>query len=312
MSGFVTPDSLSREGSPTPSDQYQDHYHQDSSGSTLHYSAADHYHEGGATLHYHHHDPSEGDITTTAVDASGQQYEIVTGSSPIRQMTGGTTIASGAGHFIQSTGGKYILTTTGGGGNIVKTVDGSAVLEGGTVVKTVGGLVDTTNSGGVVRTIGGVVKSVDGGSSTQQVIIHQSSGSAESSTGQVILPSQLTKLGGFVSVNGELKRVVGTAALGSNVSTNGGTTFITTSCSTSPGNPSGSKQSPLVLGVVGSNQHVVASHHINNGINVQQQQQQSVKQYHHPPKPQVMVEDKVVDHQGDEEPAMKRPRTDVP
>lgn len=95
MSGLVTPDSLSREGSPTPSDHYHDtsHYQHDSS-STLHHfsdsSNSSHYHDGGsgtATLQFHEEVEGGGDHNHHH-HHHHQQYEIVTTpQSPVRHIT---------------------------------------------------------------------------------------------------------------------------------------------------------------------------------------------------------------------------------
>ncbi|XP_018020358.1 uncharacterized protein LOC108676728 isoform X2 [Hyalella azteca] len=351
MSGLVTPDSLSREGSPSPSEHYSHdshHYQGDShsyqaeshhftsentstSSSGVHFSDSSNsslYHEGGtATLHYR--DDDLGDA----------HCDVIAAASPVRHIT--------------SQGGKYILATTSGANNVgtvVKTIEGCSIVDGGVVktvggiieggvVKTLGGLMDTSTgivktvggitdagcAGGMVRTISGMTKVDTSGG--QQVVIQQTT--SDQTPTQVLLPSGLSK--SYVSVNGEMRRVISANTIGSS---NSGTVNNSSGAVNSNGN-SCKPQKPVMLGIVscGQPQQGTPSHMVyataissNNGINSNSSNNGTVTVVTHQQqettfKPPFMQTKQMQISEDNEargtltstvEPVLKKPRCDVP
>ncbi|XP_066949666.1 forkhead box protein K2 isoform X1 [Macrobrachium rosenbergii] len=183
VSGLVTPESLSREGSPVP--EYVD----SATASPLN------------------------PLNTAA------QYDINTTSappSPPQQHTGATLIAS-SGVSVQNSQqlmsalqGKYLIATAGG-------PSGTVTGKTGEVKQ-----IQLTSSG----------HAPDGASFTQgQVIVQTSADPSTFTHTQVILPTHLTKYGGgYVTVNGEVKRV-STASTAGHMTGGSGNSVVKTSSS---------------------------------------------------------------------------------
>lgn len=199
MSGLVTPESLSREGSPVPD------YVDSATASPLN----------------HMNTAAQYEVNTTSGPPSPPQHQ--------GYPTGTTLIATSGVHvqnsqqLMSALQGKYLIATTGGGNS---TVSGSLSSSFGSAQGKPGEVRQiqlATTGGGEAFTQG-------------QVIVQTAADPATFTHTQVILPTHLTKYGGgYVTVNGEVKRVSSSGTLESTggsgatvraVSSSGGTVVV--------------------------------------------------------------------------------------